>query len=246
VALAPFAVPELLLFHYRAYADPLLVMMALTGFAWTLAGAVHWDRAELLGGGLALAAAVSVKNEGILWWTASAVGVVLVSAHHRLSPRVWSSGLLAALAPGAVVFLLWRLLCRQLGVESSLLAGLRWDLLGERVGPLSAAMAGQILSHGNALILLACAAALLVATRGLSRAERIGTLTALLAAPCVLLAGLFVVYVATPHDLVWHLETSLRRTLMGLVPAVFVATLLAPRLRGILERDARAAVGERR
>jgi ABC-type nitrate/sulfonate/bicarbonate transport system permease component len=38
------------------------------------------------------------------------------------------------------------------------------------------------------------------------------------------------VYLATPHDLGWHVTTSLPRTLFGLAPACLAAAVLAPSL----------------
>ena len=52
-------------------------------------------------------------------------------------------------------------------------------------------------------------------------ADRLLLVAALLWVPLVLLVGLFLIYLWTPHDLGWHLYTSLHRTMYGVTPAVF-------------------------
>jgi hypothetical protein len=230
VGLAPLTVPHLLLYHWRGYADPLLVMLGIAGLAWSLVGAIHADRASGVAGGLALAALVSVKNEGFLWLCACAPALIMLSAIHRLPGPQWAALVLRMLAPGVVVFLAWQLTCRRLQVGHVLLAELRWDLVGVRIAPLTEAFGATLLTPQQGPLLLLCVAAVLIGSGG-SPPDRLLRSAALLVMPVALLAGLFLIYLTTPHSLGWHVETSLHRTLYGVVPCVFALAVLAPALR---------------
>ncbi|HVN39794.1 MAG TPA: hypothetical protein VMW19_16650 [Myxococcota bacterium] len=229
LAVAPFAVPGLVVTHFGAYADPLLVLVALAGFAWSAAGAIRQDTALVAAGALALACAVATKNEGALWLLAATTGAIALA-------RAAGSSLASALAtgarcalPGVVVFAAWRATCARLGVADTLPAELRFDLLGARAGELFAALRSFFGEPQRAIALGACAVATLALAGGGLR-TRAARAAALLAAPAVYLGGLSLVYLATPHELAWHLVTSLPRTLFGLAPACLAAALLGPTL----------------
>lgn len=234
VGISPLAVPELLDYHFRGYADPLLAMTGLAGLAWCAAGAIRWDRPSLVAGGLALAAAVSVKNEGFLWLCATGVGLVLLSAQHRLPARAWLGGLARALLPGLLLFAVWRLTCAHLEVEGTLLSALRWDLVAQRFGPLVAAMGQHVFTPQIGPFLVACTIGMLALARG-SAADRLLVTAALLSAPLAFVAGLCLIYLATPHEMAWHIQTSLHRTVYPLGPAVFALAALT----GALSREIR-------
>ena len=229
LALAPFAVPGLAVTHFNAYADPLLVATALAGFAWSAAGAIRRDLARVAAGGLALACAVATKNEGALWLLAAAAGTAALA---RVSGATGSAALgmsLRCAAPGLVVFVAWRATCARLGVADTLPAGLRFDLLGARATELAAALRGFLGSPDHALVLIACVGAVFALAGGSARPRALRA-AALLATPALYAGGICLVYLATPHELGWHLATSLPRTLFGLAPACLVAALLAPSL----------------
>jgi hypothetical protein len=222
-------VPGLAVTHFGAYADPLLVLVALAGFAWSAAGAIRRDAALVAAGALALACAVATKNEGALWLLAATAGATALA-------RVGGSSLASALGagvrcalPGLLVFAAWRATCARLGVAGTLPAELRFDLLGARAGELVAALGSFLAEPQRAIALGACALATLALAGGALR-TRAARAAALLAAPAVYLAGLSLVYLATPHELAWHLTTSLPRTLFGLAPACLVAASFAPSL----------------
>jgi hypothetical protein len=232
--LAPLVVPELLEYHLRAYADPSLVMIATGAIAFSVAGTLRWDRSVLVLAGLAWALAVSIKNEGVLWLCAAAVGSVLLSTDRGLPRAVWLAGLARLLVPGFALFGVWRVTCRRLAVEGTLVGGLRWDLAGERFAPLGAALFENVFSAPVAPLLLACIAVMAWRLRG-RFSKRLLDAAVLLSIPIAFLGGLFVIYLGTPHDLSWHVATSLHRTVYGVLPAVFVVTLFA----GMLGRDPR-------
>ena len=229
LALAPFAVPGLAVTHFGAYADPLLVLVALAGFTWSAAGAIRRDSALVAAGALALACAVATKNEGALWLLAGASGVVALS---RVSGTSLASALAAGVRcalPGVLVFAAWRATCARLGVADTLPAELRFDLLGARVGELVAALGAFLAEPPRAIALGACVVATLALAGGGLR-TRSARAAALLAAPAAYVAGLSLVYLSTPHELAWHLTTSLPRTLFGLAPVCLAAALLASTL----------------
>jgi hypothetical protein len=230
VALLPFSVPELARFHFQAYADPLLVFTALTGLAWTSLGALRGDRAAGIAGGLALAAAVSIKNEGVLWLAASCAGAALLSLRRSPSWREWAAELLPVAAPGLLIFAVWRTTCRLLGAPGDLASQLRYDLVGERLLPLGLAFGRHVLTPANLPLLCGALLALWLWLPGDAR-SRLRWGSRLLAAPGLLAAGLFAVYLGTPHDLRWHVLTSLHRTVYGIVPALGVAAACATTLR---------------
>ncbi len=240
LALAPFAVPGLAAYHFHAYADPLLVIAALAGLAWSAAGALRRDTALVAAGALALACAVATKNEGALWLLAAASGAAslarVAGASWPAAGAVW----LRSAAPGLLVFAAWRATCAQLGVADTLPASLRFDLVAARASEFLAALAAFGLSPAQAPVLVACVAGVFLLAGGNVRERGLRGM-ALLAAPALYLAGMSLVYLATPHDLVWHLTTSLPRTLFGLAPACLAAAVLAPSLaRAASARDDRS------
>jgi hypothetical protein len=236
LALAPFAVPGLAVYHFHAYADPLLVMTALAGLAWTATGALRRDTPRIAAGALALACAASTKNEGALWLLAGALGAAALARASGSSWRAAGDVLARSALPGLAVFAGWRATCARLGVSDTLPASLRFDLAPARLSELASAALGFELASVQAPALLACAVAvwLLAGERPRERALR-GA--ALLAAPALYAGGVVVVYLATPHALAWHVATSLPRTLFGVAPACLVGAVLAP----TLARAARAA-----
>lgn len=72
--------------------------------------------------------------------------------------------------------------------------------------------------HGGILVLLFIVTVLILQRRALPPAAQVALLTAGL-----YLLGLLAIYLATPHDLNWHLSTSVNRTLLGVNAAAFAA-----------------------
>lgn len=229
LALVPFAVPGLAVSHFQAYADPLLVMTASAGLAWSAMGALRRDDALVAAGALALACAASAKNEGALWLLACASGAAALARVSGSSWRATGALLLRCALPGLVLFAAWRATCARLGVSGTLPSTLRFDLAPARAAELASAALDFEVATAQAPALLACAVAawLLAGGRGSERSLRTA---ALLAAPALYAGGMVLVYLATPHQLAWHVATSLPRTLFGLVPACLVAAVLAPTL----------------
>jgi hypothetical protein len=228
IALAPLAVPAVALRQFSGYADPLLVVCATAGFAWSAAAAIRGDAALGAAGAVALACAASLKNEGVLWLLAVALACAPLAWLARRGPRAaWVAALRAAL-PGLALFAGWRAVVAGLGVTDTLPGGLRADQIGVRIG----VVAGAVVALTPALVaalLLVCAAATWLRLQGPPSARALQAL-ALWLAPGIYLAGILAIYLLTPHDVRWHLATSFARTSFALAPTGLVAAVLAREL----------------
>jgi len=239
LAIAPLAVPTLLPIHFEGYADPLLVCVATLGIVAALAAALQRDAALALLAGLALAVAVSLKNEGLLWWAAGVAGSGGVAWVLRTPRRTALVMLLRIGLPGLLLFALWQATCARLGVSSDLAGAQRWDLALSRSGFVSGLVLRLLLAPENAPWLVGCLVGLM-AWAGGSVGERLRRVAALLSPLAVYLGGLSLVYLTTPYDVAWHVSTSLPRTLLGVLPVLFGVALLAPLLRRNAEAQLRA------
>jgi hypothetical protein len=173
------------------------------------------------------------KNEGLLF-----VALVPLSRAVVLS-RLGSGAYLrelcafgAGVLPVALIILYFKVIVAP---PSDLFAGQNLhDLLGRlgtpsRYGRIAMAILTD-LSRGLLIPLLGMAAYLLLAGRGRAApAWQVAAAPALLLA--LMLGSYFAVYLVTPHDLEWHLKTSLSRLLMQLWPMalfVYFLTVAAP------------------
>ncbi|MFH1419323.1 MAG: hypothetical protein ABII12_13700 [Planctomycetota bacterium] len=87
----------------------------------------------------------------------------------------------------------------------------------------------RLIGYGNGLVFVLATYAVLVGVR-VDRRDRQQFAVCLLTLS-LMLAGHFVVYLLTPHDLVWHLGTSARRLFLQLLPMglfVFFTTVTGP------------------
>jgi hypothetical protein len=184
--------------------------------------------------GAALGAAAWSKNEGLAWAVLLG-GAVLAGTVRRAGLAAGARATLALLA-GAAPFAVCVLAVR-LGVSA------RTDLIAGRGLAELAALLGDGERHG---LLLRAGATLLVETLGAWRLAALGLLLVLVgewrsaacraaalptgAALLATLALFYGVYLLTPHELAWHLETSAVRVLLQPWPAalVWAFALLAP------------------
>lgn len=205
--------------------------VALAGFVLAAAVALvaHGTRPEprLLGlAGVALGGALWTKNEGILV-TAVMAGCWWLGAGRPGARRV--APLLLGAAPFALALLHHKLTCgsgTDLFVEQR--AGL-WERLAQPAR--WATIGGAFVVQGSYFWLAGGALALYFRRRLPGRLPREARF--LVPALGIVLAGYASVYALTPHDLAWHLETSLGRLLLQLWPL----TLL---ILGLGARDASA------
>ncbi len=216
------------------YADvPLGFFVLATFVALALADTVE-DRA---GGFVALAGltaglAAWTKNEGLLFVLALFFAHLLVIAHLRGWRQALrrQGAMLLGLAPMLILVVAFKW---GVAPPNDLVASLRpadivdrltdpgrlWYVLqafGERFLTLS----GWLVPAPLALLLY-----LFVVGRGTSDLER-ESLATMAVTLGVLLAGYLFVYVVTPHDLTWHVETSMHRLLLHGWPSVLFTYFL--------------------
>ncbi len=198
--------PTLLAPHisYSGSAEPLAAFLfaaALTATAWSGRNTGSWP---LLAA--ALAALAVTKNEG------SVLALLLVvCVLHRVGKRQRPWVVAAAVAPLA----LWQLTVTAAGIPR-----LGADLDPARMISRAAAMPGTILSITTPVLLLEILGVALVLT-----APRFGGSRPLKLMLTLWLAAVGLAYLSSPHDLHWHLETSLQRILVIPLPALLALVL---------------------
>jgi hypothetical protein len=204
----------------NGYMDALLAThfaaAALIGYAFTRAGPALERRVlGVLLCGL-LAALTLIKNEGLVLH--GILCVCLLSTARRFDRSFWGLALVSLLP-----ILAWKLLLASLGIENDLT---RAGLLSRLVERASSGQAWLQIVVGLALrprVILPC---LLFA--GAVRAAPPSDFTRLVLRACALYAlALVLVYLSTPHDLPWHLDTSADRTVMPIALALVFAALVA-------------------
>ena len=115
-------------------------------------------------------------------------------------------------------------------------SGLQWAEAGERVGVVGAAVARYLFTFDHVLLLVIAFGLIVWGTSG-SVFRKIVHVGCWLFVPIAVVLGMSLVYIGTPHNVNWHLETSLDRTLAGVVPAMLIA--------GVLSVVTRATNGEK-
>jgi hypothetical protein len=192
----------------------------------TLRGREHWALATA---GFAASLAAWTKNEGLLFCLGGGLAILLPDHHRsRLAVR---AGRLAWFALGAFpVLLLLAWFKWSLPVQNDLLAASSAGSLLARATDISRyaqtarAIAAEpfVVGKWNALPLALAICAAWLRTSGLRTGARLpGVWLA------TVLAGFFAVYVLTPHDLGWHLATSLDRLNVQLWPLAVLAAFVA-------------------
>ncbi len=194
---------------------PLACFMLGSVVALTLHELVPDPRLLVLAG-VQLGCALWTKNEGILFAVVAGTAWLATSgrAHLREAWRI-----AAGAAPFTLALLHHKLTC---GATTDLIAGqgaATWDRLLDAGRYVQATSAFLREGAFYAVVTLALAVWLARARRG-KPAVRVpfAWLTIVL-----MLAGYFAVYVTTPHDLAWHLESSLGRVLLQAWPIALLA-----------------------
>jgi hypothetical protein len=204
--------------------------------AGTLAGLVRWltrgDRGALLLAGLVAGLGAWTKQEGWLLLGANCLAAWL------FAPRCGRerAALAAPLAVALTVAAPWQIIRLVAGIDTDPYALRGWESL-RRLPTILGAVAGELARFGRW-------GALWLAAIGSSLPwGRMSARSRLAAFPATLLwttiAAYVVVYATTPHDLVWHLATSVPRLLLHVLPAA--ACLVAVRLETLAESGGRPA-----
>lgn len=207
-------------FLWNGYVDTYLCLYAVISmlyFArWLAAGAPL----DLALGGAFMGVAANLKNEGALLamcLVASLVAwmVLARSTRRTLQWRSWPPGVWLALVLPWIGFAGWALTKSQWQLANDLQLGVGslqrvWQRVGEgHVGAIAKALVlGSDAGKAAALFLFSAALARALGTR-LPAAAWFPAAVALLYS-----AGMFVVYLATPHGVEWHLATSAERTML--------------------------------
>lgn len=167
----------------------------------------------MLAAGLAAGAALHTKNEGALF-----VLVLLVYLGYdalRQGSIPWKPLLAfaAGLLPYALVYLFFKF---TLAPPNDILSGAaESDLLGKILDPgRYVTIASYFVRYGGLKILLALLAAVLL----LQHEDAKFALHPVWLQVVLLLLGYMAVYVITPKDLAWHLETSMQRLILHIWP----------------------------
>lgn len=218
---------------FTAYADVPLGLMAAPGVLCLGMWLRELDWRWLALGSLLLAAAASIKNEGLLLMAAVFVAAAIVLAVGRAWRPLGRLGL--ALLGVALAVAPWRIWIAAHHINSDLpiSKGLDPSYLSERSSRISPTLKALIpmLENGALSYVVPLALALVV----------IGVLTAGLrrVAAFYLLAGLGTfasvvwAFVITPNPLDWQIGTSGNRVIMGLV---FVSAAALAQMGGLLDR----------
>lgn len=194
--------------------------------AYATAGFLLIRRGSLAPGAVMLGLAALTKNEGLTFIIAAAVALA-VDKRWRELPRLW---------PAAVLPLPWLILRRMHALQTDLTEGNVVSRVLAHLrdpGPLLNAFAHY--GTGKPFFWIALAAGVVVTLRELLRRERF-VLVALL------LQFLFYIgaYLATPHDVDWHVHWSWERLISHLSPLltyVVLVSLIGDRSSLIVDRE---------
>lgn len=220
-------------FLWNGYMDGLLACYAGIAMLYGIRYVLQGEQLDLLTVIVALGLCIGLKNEGAALALCIVLTVVL--------GRIWHerAGLLQSLADknavitavyalaGAVIWSSWR---SAVGIENDLAAaGSKLERMHERLTDGSSlALIWQSLHTGENVRLLAWLLAVAVVFWTLHRealAAQRAVLLVSLAVPALYLAILLLVYLATPLDLVWHLQFSATRTAMALYTCIAIGVL---------------------
>lgn len=192
--------------------------------------AIHDDRkatapAPLVLAGLLAGMAAWTKNEGILFVVAVLVARVAVVAQAR-GVRVLAGELVAfgaGLVPVLALLVYFKLVVAPANdlislEQMSALFDRLFDV--SRHGRVAAASARGIVLFGGVAWLVLAGFLLLLSRRRGPGAGKVWQFPA--AVLLLMLVGYYLIYVVTPHDIDWHLMTSLNRILMHLWPALLL------------------------
>ena len=178
--------------------------------------------------GLAAALAAWTKNEGVMFLTIVPI-VRTFLAWRRAGGRAVlreTGAFLAGAVPVVAVVVLFK---ASVAAENDIVAGQSWHTLLPRLTDISRiafilkSFLGSLWHVGKALVVLLPLAWLLVAARP---DRHRGVLPGLVCVLGAMLAGYLFVYMTTPHDLAWHVHTSIDRLLIQLWPSMLLAAFL--------------------
>jgi hypothetical protein len=179
--------------------------------------------------GLAAASAAWTKNEGLLFLAAVLVVRALAACRrggvHAMLGELGS--LLTGAAPVLAVVLLFK---ASVKTQNDIVAGQDWKTIIPspadigRIGMILKGFAGGFWHVGKALWIIFF---LGFAMLGRDGNRCTPALARLLAVVALMLGGYICIYLRTPYDLAWHLETSVDRLVLHLWPSLLLWVFLA-------------------
>lgn len=205
---------------WNGYADSYLCIYAALSMAYFARWLGSSAPLELALGSAFMGVAINLKNEGallalamvasLLAWRLSARSIAAVPAW-----RNWPAGIWIALALPWIGFAGWALTRQQWHLANDLQLGLgslqrAWQRLADgHLVPVAKALFLRS-DAGKSAALLLTSALLALALR--TRIPVVAWFPAVVAT--LYSAGMFVIYLATPNDVAWHLATSAERTML--------------------------------
>ena len=220
------ASPVLVNWTWSQGADVPLSFFVLLTFVFTASAVTRKSAALWAFAGLSAGLSAWTKNEGIVFVIVAALICAFWTWRSRQS---WRSSLLtfaAGAAPALLVLVAFKL---NLVVANNLIAAQSLErtiglLTWERFSMISQAMARELWFSGASLVGPLPLLGLFVAVN--SRPRWIPEAGLTLQGIGMMLAAYALVYVLTPHDLAWHLRTSLDRLILHLMPSMVWAGML--------------------
>jgi hypothetical protein len=179
--------------------------------------------------GLSAGAAMWTKNEGVLFFGCVLVALLIAAAGCGRQRRE-TRHRVAAFVAGAAPFAAAVLVLKFIAIDNDLVAGQSVAATWQRVTTL--ARYGQIVCHATTLLTTMPDPIGVILFAGYlgfrGRAADMRPALPIVGALALTACGYFAMYVVTPNELSWHLDTSADRLLIQLWPsALFAALLLA-------------------
>ena len=183
------------------------------------------SRGLLLLAGLSAGLAAWTKNEGLLFLVVVAAARCLVAWRRNRGRRALGqlALLLAGAAPALGVVILFKL---SLATNNDLVNGQSWQASlprladASRYGLIVTSLVLNLVALVKAYVLVLPLCFFLLGRA--PRRPRL-VLSGIAGVLLAMLVGYFFIYVTTPHDLAWHLRTSMDRLLLHLWPAAILA-----------------------
>lgn len=224
-AVATLILMPLVFSPFIGMAEGPLIAYALVGVLRIRRGIVHSRRADVFAGAVFLGLAASCKNEGLSLIAAVAVAM--------LAARAWRS--LPMLWPALAIPFPWLVMQRLHRVHGYLEEKGSVDRLLLRLSEIPP-IAGRMLERTGMPLLfwIGIGAAIVVVGRQLVRQERF-----LLVATVMQLLFYAAVYLVTPYEVRWHIDTSWDRILRQILPFIALLAMLptAAVIASVLRRN---------
>ena len=187
------------------------------------------DYIDLFAGILSLSISLNIKNEGILGTIAVIISLMLFTLIFCKRTSIKQKLLfnwkwLLVWLPTLIPFLLWTLSVNQWDLSNDLNIGSTqfFQNIGKRMfdGSFSTILLRSYREiSGAVLILVICLTAILIWKKEMNKVIYLPLISSLL-----IFLGLVTVYLSTPHDLTWHLNTSVDRTMLPVIGGILIAS----------------------